>query len=80
MQQKTHRDPEAGERGEAPNATLPGAETMQAPTSRESPSSTAWLTEAICEPVNLRQALKRVKASKGTAGEAAGRFSASGGY
>ena len=41
---------------------------MQAPTNRESPSSTAWLMEAICEPVNLRQALKRVKANKGAAG------------
>ncbi|MBB7764230.1 group II intron reverse transcriptase/maturase [Escherichia coli] len=68
MQQKTHRDPEAGERGEAPNAALPGAETVQAPTNRESPSSTVWLMEAICEPVNLRQALKRVKANKGAAG------------
>lgn len=34
MQQKTHRAPEAGERGEAPNAALPGAETVQAPTNR----------------------------------------------
>lgn len=68
MQQKTHRAPEAGERGEAPNAALPGAETVQAPTNRESPSSTVWLMEAICEPVNLRQALKRVKANKGAAG------------
>lgn len=41
---------------------------MQAPTTRESPSSAAWLMEAICEPVNLRQALKRVKANKGAAG------------
>lgn len=68
MQQKTHRAPEAGERREAPNAALPGAETVQAPTNRESPSSTVWLMEAICEPVNLRQALKRVKANKGAAG------------
>lgn len=41
---------------------------MQVPTTRESPSSAAWLMEAICDPVNLRQALKRVKASKGAAG------------
>ncbi|HFS3071158.1 TPA: group II intron reverse transcriptase/maturase [Escherichia coli] len=68
MQQKTHRGPEAGERGEALNAALQGAETVQAPTNRERPSSTAWLMEAICEPVNLRQALKRVKANKGAAG------------
>ncbi|EPX8467422.1 group II intron reverse transcriptase/maturase, partial [Escherichia coli] len=63
MQQKTHRDPDAGRRGEAPDAGSQGAETVQAPTTRESPSSTAWLMEAICEPVNLRHALKRVKAN-----------------
>lgn len=68
MQQKTHRGPEARGRGEAPDAGSQGAETVQAPTNRESPSSTAWLMEAICEPVNLRQALKRVKANKGAAG------------
>ena len=68
MQQKTHRGPEAGERGEALKAGYRGAETVQAPTNRESPSSTAWLMEAICEPVNLRQALERVKANKGAAG------------
>ncbi|PLJ48378.1 group II intron reverse transcriptase/maturase, partial [Klebsiella quasipneumoniae] len=68
MQQKTHRGPEARGRGETPDAGSQGAETVQAPTNRESPSSTAWLMEAICEPVNLRQALKRVKANKGAAG------------
>lgn len=68
MQQKTHRDPEAGRRCEAPDTGSQGAETVQAPTTRESPSSAAWLMEAICEPVNLRQALKRVKANKGAAG------------
>ena len=68
MQQKTYRDPDAGRRGEAPDAGSQGAETVQAPTTRESPSSTAWLMEAICEPVNLRRALKRVKANKGAAG------------
>ena len=68
MQQKTHRGPETGTRGEAPDAGSQGAETVQAPTNRESPSSKAWLMEAICEPVNLRQALKRVKANKGAAG------------
>lgn len=57
MQQKTHRGPEAGRRGEAPDAGPQGAETVKAPTTRESPSSTAWLMKAICEPVNLRQAL-----------------------
>ncbi|ELO7575787.1 group II intron reverse transcriptase/maturase [Escherichia coli] len=68
MQQKTYRDPDAGRRGEAPDAGSQGAETVQAPTTRESPSSTVWLMEAICEPVNLRHALKRVKANKGAAG------------
>lgn len=68
MQQKTHRDPETGERGEALNTALQGAETVQAPTNRENPSSTAWLMEAICESVNLRYALKRVKANKGATG------------
>lgn len=68
MQQKTHRGPEAGIRGEVPNVGYQGAETVQSPTNRESPSSTAWLMEAICEPVNLMQALKRVKANKGAAG------------
>ncbi|WP_261467603.1 group II intron reverse transcriptase/maturase, partial [Serratia fonticola] len=68
MQQKTHRGPEAERRGEAPNVGSQGAETVQAPTTRESPSSAEWLMEAICEPVNLKQALKRVKANKGAAG------------
>lgn len=68
MQQKTHCGPETGRRGEAPNAGSQGAETEQAPTNGESPSSTAWLMEAICEPENLRQALKRVKANKGAGG------------
>ncbi|HBE9180285.1 TPA: group II intron reverse transcriptase/maturase, partial [Serratia fonticola] len=68
MQQKTHRGPEAGGWGEAPEFGSQGAETMQAPTTRESPSSAEWLMEAICEPVNLKQALKRVKANKGAAG------------
>ncbi|MGB8666746.1 MAG: group II intron reverse transcriptase/maturase [Serratia inhibens] len=68
MQQKTHRGPETRRRGEAPDAGSQGAETVQAPTTRESPSSTVWLMEAICEPVNLRHALKRVKANKGASG------------
>jgi len=68
MQQKTHRAPEARRRGEAPEAGLQGAETAQAPASGESPSSATWLMEAICDPVNLRHALKRVKANKGAAG------------
>lgn len=68
MQQKTHRGPETRRRGEALDAGSQGAETVQAPANRESPSSAAWLMEAICEPVNLRQALKRVKANKGAAG------------
>ncbi|WP_219951923.1 group II intron reverse transcriptase/maturase [Dickeya zeae] len=68
MQQKTHRGPEAGKRGEALYVGAQGAETVQAPPNGESPSSTAWLMEAICEPVNLRQALKRVKANKGAPG------------
>lgn len=68
MQQKTHRGPETRRLGEALNADSQGAETVQAPTTRESPSSAVWLMEAICEPVNLRQALKRVKANKGAAG------------
>lgn len=41
---------------------------MQAPATRESPSSAVWQMEAICEPVNLRHALKRVKANKGASG------------
>lgn len=68
MQQKTHRGPKTGGWGEAPETGSQGAETGQAPTTRESPSSAEWLMEAICEPVNLRQALKRVKANKGAAG------------
>ena len=68
MQQKTRCAPVTKRRGEAPEGRCQGAETVQAPTNGESPSSTAWLMEAICEPVNLRQALKRVKANKGAAG------------
>ncbi len=37
MQQKTHRGPETRRRGEAPNAGSQGAETVQTPTTRESP-------------------------------------------
>lgn len=68
MQQKTQCGPGTGRRGEAPNARFMGAETRQAPPTRESPSSTEWLMEANCEPANLRYALKRVKANKGAAG------------
>lgn len=68
MQQKTHRGPENRRRGEAPDAGSQGAETVQVPTPRESPSSAVWLMEAICEPVNLRHALKRVNSNKGASG------------
>ncbi|CCF86706.1 MULTISPECIES: reverse transcriptase domain-containing protein [Enterobacteriaceae] len=68
MQRKTHRGTEAGRDGEAPDAGAQGAETVQVPTTGDSPLSAIWLMDAICEPVNLRQALKRVKANKGAAG------------
>ncbi|GKV80736.1 reverse transcriptase domain-containing protein [Pectobacterium versatile] len=68
MQQKTHCGPVAVGWGETPNASHQGAETVRAPTNRENLSSTAWLMEAICEPVNIKQAMKRVKANKGAAG------------
>ncbi|QZY66693.1 group II intron reverse transcriptase/maturase (plasmid) [Providencia rettgeri] len=68
MQQKTVHAPIVREWGEASDSHPSGAEVNLAPASGESPSSTEWLMEAICEPNNLRVALKRVKANKGAPG------------
>jgi RNA-directed DNA polymerase len=67
-QQKTHRVLDYGQRGEAPEPLMQGAESMAANTESESPSDCAQLMEEICERENLRQALKRVKANKGAPG------------
>lgn len=52
----------------SPKRLFSGAETKQAPAPGESLSSPERLIEAVCEQVNLRHALKRVKANKGAAG------------
>lgn len=68
MQQKTQRDPDGNEKGEAPTPISSGAETLRTQPERESPSSGDSLMEAILNPENLKQALKRVKANKGAPG------------
>lgn len=67
-QQKTHRGLEQGRRGEAPAPGPRGAESMAANPETESPSVSDRLMEEICEPENLRQALRRVRANKGAPG------------
>jgi len=56
------------ERGEAPKPEAGGAETAIAELRDESQTGTEKLMEAICDPENLRQAYKRVKANKGSPG------------
>lgn len=54
---------------EAPDAgSQESKKTRQVPAPRESLLSTEWLREAVCEPLNLRYVLERVKANKGAAG------------
>ncbi len=59
--------PEAG-RGEAPRAAGVGTETPLAERAHEIPADTERLMEEVCERENCKQALKRVKANKGSPG------------
>ncbi len=54
--------------GEARQAGREGTETFPAAHGSESPGSTNRLMEEICERGNLREALRRVKANKGSPG------------
>ena len=54
--------------GEARKAKTEAAESRQAAHAIESPASTHRLMEEVCERENLREALRRVKANKGSPG------------
>jgi RNA-directed DNA polymerase len=54
--------------GEAREAGREETESLSTANDPESPASTNRLMEAICERENLREALRRVKANKGSAG------------
>ena len=55
-------------RGEAPSHSGEGTEPSAAKHGTESPASTERLMEEVCERENLRKALKRVKANRGSRG------------
>jgi RNA-directed DNA polymerase len=59
---------EAESRSEAPMAACEGTETSTAKRAYENPADTESLMEEVCERGNCEQALKRVKANKGSAG------------
>src|SRR5580765_3135308 len=54
--------------GEARDAERAGTESSVATNESESPASTNRLMEEVCERENLKEALRRVKANKGSAG------------
>src|ERR1700756_2089333 len=54
--------------GEARKAATEAVESCQAVHAIESPASTNRLMEEVCERENLKEALRRVKANKGSAG------------
>ncbi len=54
--------------GEAREATGEETESSAATTGTERPASTNRLMEEVCERENLREALRQVKANKGSAG------------
>ena len=56
------------DRGEAPKVLLEGTESSAAKRGTESPAITEQLMEEVCERENCKQALKRVKANKGSPG------------
>ena len=69
LRRNTGRPALAGEsRGEAPRMPVGGTEASMAAQETESPASTRHLMEAVCERANLREALKRVQANKGSPG------------
>ncbi len=55
-------------RSEAPRASAEGAESSAGKRGTESPAIAEQLMEEVCERENCKQALKRVKANKGSAG------------
>jgi RNA-directed DNA polymerase len=56
------------DRGEAPKGLQEGTETLAAKRGTESPAISEQLIEEVCERENCKQALKRVKANKGSPG------------
>src|SRR6201998_4479884 len=56
------------DRGEAPKGLQEGTESFAGERGTESPAITEQLMEEVCERENCKQALKRVKANKGSAG------------
>ncbi len=56
------------DRGEAPKYLQEGTESSAGKRGTESPAITERLMEEVCERENCKQALKRVKANKGSAG------------
>src|SRR5919206_3795197 len=58
----------AEDRGEAQRAAIEGTESLAAKRGTESPAIGEQLMEEVCERENCKQALKRVKANKGSAG------------
>ena len=56
------------DRGEAPNGLREGTETLVAKRNEESPAIDEQMIEEVCERENCKQALKRVKANKGSPG------------
>jgi len=59
---------EAESRSETPRVAIEGTETLPANRDTESPAIAETLMEEVLERENLREALKRVKANKGSAG------------
>jgi RNA-directed DNA polymerase len=55
-------------KGEARKLSSPGTESSAAKRGTESPANTESLMEEVCERENCKQALKRVKANKGSPG------------
>jgi RNA-directed DNA polymerase len=54
-------------RGAAPRASVEGTESELAKRSAENPATEQWMKE-VCERENCKQALRRVKANKGSPG------------
>jgi RNA-directed DNA polymerase len=55
-------------RSEAPRARREGTESLTANCATESPAGTRQLLEEVCDRENLKRALRRVKANKGSPG------------
>ena len=70
IRQKTRssRDFYSGKKGESPKPEIKATESLIAECNPESPTGTKMLMEEVCKRENLKNALKRVKAKKGSAG------------